>query len=265
MFDGAKFGEDMVGIVRGYVDKTIAPLIEANATLVAENKAFAERIAELEQREAGIAVDVVRSMIAEAVETLPAPEPGKDGADCDMDAVKELVAEAVSALPPAEKGSDGTDCDMEAVSRMIAERVAEMVKDIPPGKDGLGLANALKDANGHLILTMTDGTTRDIGMVDGKDGKTFTLDDFDIVPLNDPRDYKLCFTNGDMMHSFELELPGFVDKAVWKETEAYRKGDGVTWAGSFWIAERDVPGKPDTADSGWRLAVKRGRDGKDAK
>lgn len=307
------------------IDGSLAPLVESNAVLTAENKALADanaalavRIADLESRSAGIDEALVAEMLETRLASLPTPEPGKDGKDCDMTEVKALIdgqvaetvsaafaalpmakdgepgkdgadcdmkavhgmideltkaavaerlAEAVAALPAPEKGEPGADCDMQAVAAMIAERVETAVKAIPAAKDGIGLANALKNSEGHLILTMTDGSTHDIGMIDGKDGqdgKTFTLDDFDIIPLDDPRDYKFCFTQGDTMHSFELEMPGFVDKGVWRDTDAYRKGDGVTWAGSFWIAQRDNPAKPDTADGGWRLAAKKGRDGKDA-
>src|SRR5690606_9881059 len=38
------------------------------------------------------------------------------------------------------------------------------------GKDGVGMAGGLIDRSGHLILTLTDGTTRDMGLVVGKDG-----------------------------------------------------------------------------------------------
>jgi hypothetical protein len=45
----------------------------------------------------------------------------------------------------------------------------------------------------------------------------------------------------------------------------YRKGDGVTWGGSFWIAQKDAPeGRPGLSDD-WRLAVKKGRDGRDGR
>lgn len=63
----------------------------------------------------------------------------------------------------------------------------------------------------------------------------------------------------------EVSLPVVIDKGIFRDGEAYEAGDGVTWAGSFWIAQKDSTAKPDTPDSGWRLAVKRGRDGKDGR
>ena len=45
----------------------------------------------------------------------------------------------------------------------------------------------------------------------------------------------------------------------------YVRGDAVTWGGSLWIAQKETSAKPDSPESGFRLAVKKGRDGKDAK
>jgi len=61
----------------------------------------------------------------------------------------------------------------------------------------------------------------------------------------------------------EVRYGGVLDQGVFRESEAYEKGDGVTFGGSFWIAQKDAPeGKPGTS-ADWRLAVKKGRDGKD--
>jgi collagen type III alpha len=138
-----------------------------------------------------------------------------------------------------------------------------------PGKDGRGAAGALIDRSGHLILTMTDGSSHDLGPVVGKNGEPglpgkngtngLGFDDLDLI--EDERGLRLRFQCGAELKEFPL--PVVIDRGVWKE-QAYGKGAGVTWAGSFWIAQRETSSKPDTADSGWRLAVKRGRDGKDA-
>lgn len=259
---------------------------EATAPLVERIDAQAKLIAELEAREqpdvSGLCSTKDASrMIAEAVEAIPAPEPAPptEGQDellletaealAALGAEIKALAETVAALPGPEKGDPGEPgvVDMAAVAALLEGMVAASVAGLPvpqPGKDGVGLAEALRDAEGNLVLTLTNGETRNIGRIDGKDGETFALDDFDIIPLDDPRDFKFCFTRGEAMHSFELSLPGVVDQGVWKDGGEYRKGDGVSWGGQFWIAERDLPAKPDTADCGWRIAVKKGRDGKDA-
>ena len=54
---------------------------------------------------------------------------------------------------------------------------------------------------------------------------------------------------------------------VWEAGKSYAKGAIVSHGGSGWLALRQYPdGKPgDGANSGWRLIVKRGRDGRDAR
>jgi hypothetical protein len=61
----------------------------------------------------------------------------------------------------------------------------------------------------------------------------------------------------------QLFVPYVRDMGVWGEGRSYLKGDGVTWGGSFWIAQDDTADKPEASAKSWRLAVKRGRDGKD--
>lgn len=63
----------------------------------------------------------------------------------------------------------------------------------------------------------------------------------------------------------EFVMPIVLDRGIWVPERKYLKGDGVTWAGSWWIAQKDEPAeKPGVIEGEWRLAVKRGRDGKDA-
>lgn len=66
----------------------------------------------------------------------------------------------------------------------------------------------------------------------------------------------------------ELEArPSTQYRGIYDDKETYRRGDFVTRSGSVWHCELDrakgvVPG---TDALGWRLAVKRGADGRDAR
>ena len=53
-----------------------------------------------------------------------------------------------------------------------------------------------------------------------------------------------------------------LDAGIWKEGSTYAAGDGVTSGGSFGIAQAPTSAKPGKSDE-WRLAVKRGNDGRD--
>lgn len=150
------------------------------------------------------------------------------------------------------------------------------------GETGVGVAGALIDRSGVLILTLSDGTQRDLGPVVGKDGSDglngadgapgepgkdgqdgFSLDDFDCEAV-DERTIKLMFTRGDTLHSYELAFPIPIYRNVFKEGETYVRGDIVTWGGQAWHCEKDTTDKPCIGDS-WAVMVKKGRDGKDAK
>lgn len=93
----------------------------------------------------------VAAMIAEAIEAAM-PEP--------VD-VKALVIEAVAALPPAKDGEPGAKGDVGGAGPAGAPGLH--------GKDGVSLAGAMIDRTGALILTLSDGTTRELGHVVGKD------------------------------------------------------------------------------------------------
>lgn len=96
----------------------------------------------------------------------------------------------------------------------------------PAGRDGLSLEDMTLDYDGHRTVTFR-------------------------------------FQRGDVTSESRIKFPMCIDSGVWKEATQYETGDGVTWGGSFWIAQKDTNNdKPDSGNGNWRLAVKRGRDGK---
>lgn len=71
------------------------------------------------------------------------------------------------------------------------------------------------------------------------------------------------FERGDLKKEFTLSFPMVLDRGVWRE-QGYAKGDGVTWGGSFFIAQRATePHEKPGASDAFRLSVKKGRDGRD--
>lgn len=95
----------------------------------------------------------------------------------------------------------------------------------------------------------------------GKDGLGF--DDLDVCVLDDDRTIELAFRRGEEEKVFTLKWPTVIYRDVYKEGQQYEPGDMVTWGGSVWHCDKSTTTKPGTDD--WTLAVKRGRDGKDAK
>lgn len=191
------------------------------------------------------------------------------------------------------------------------------------GPCGTGLAGAMIDRSGVLVLTLSNGETRELGQVVGKDGQRgppgergepgpagekggigpqgeagahgergekgdigpagekgergeagpvgekgkdgFSLEAFDVVAMEDGRTIELRFDGGDTRHTYELQFPVAIYRGVYTAGQTYQYGDMVTWGGSLWHAEKETSAKPDSPDGDWRLAVKKGRDGKDAK
>ncbi|MGF6986542.1 hypothetical protein QFZ99_006083 [Paraburkholderia atlantica] len=60
-------------------------------------------------------------------------------------------------------------------------------------------------------------------------------------------------------------FPLLIYRRVFVQGQLYEPGDMVTWAGSVWHCNEPTDVKPDADARAWTLAVKRGRDGKDAR
>ncbi len=263
-FDGKAFGLEIVTAVKAHVSDVMAPVL---SRLDALEKKIAEAPAPKDGKDADLAE--VKVMIDEAIAALP-PFPDLPEIP-ELPDIPAMVSEAVAAIPAPQ---DGKSVTVEELRPLVEESVSKAVSALPgakdgqPGKDGVGLAGAIIDRSGNLALTLTDGTTRDLGLIIGKDGDPgkpgvngadgVGFDDMDMVETDDG--VFLRFTRGDVIK--EWRLPIVRDCGVYKSDETYRIGDGVTWGGSFWIAQDETAEKPDSG-KGWRLAVKKGRDGRD--
>lgn len=227
------------------------------ARLDAEKRAFIA-----EQR---LEFDALQAELRAKVEA-HVPRDGKDGRDADTESIEQFIVDTVRSvvaeieIPEGKEGPKGPP--------------GEQGKEGPKGADGVGVAGAIITRDNELVLTLTDGRTQNLGLVVGKDGAPgvngkdgapgndgingLGFDDMDFA-INE-RGAFLTFKRGDVEKEFRLPVP--MDRGVYREGETYQPGDGVTWAGSFWIAQGETAEKPDNG-KGWRLAVKKGRDGKD--
>lgn len=98
------------------------------------------RLAEAEKRAADAEASIA-SMVSKAVSALPAP---KDGRSVTVGELVPVIEERLAALIPA------------------------AVRAIPVPKDGVGVAGAMIDRKGCLVLTLSDGTTKELGRVVGR-------------------------------------------------------------------------------------------------
>lgn len=93
----------------------------------------------------------------------------------------------------------------------------------------------------------------------GRDG--FGFDDLSVVETD--KGWMIRFKRGEDVVDFRL--PIMIYQGVFMDGKTYRRGDTVTWGGSLWHCDSETDDKPDGTGGGksWRLAAKRGRDGKD--
>ncbi|MBV6304931.1 hypothetical protein KVP10_08525 [Candidimonas humi] len=220
-----------------------------------------------------VTIDDVLPGIREQVEThlksLPVPKngndgkAGKDGASVSIDdilpAVEDQVASFLKGLPVPQDGRDGKDGqDGQSVT---VEQVLQALN-----------AHVAKAMAEHMLAFERRATDRIERMLteipkpkDGRDA--LELEDFDLTVGEDGRTVTMSLKRGDVLVEKTVRMATLLDRGVFKDGESYDAGDGVTWGGSYFIAQKDAPiGKPgEPGSDGWRLAVKRGRDGKNGR
>ncbi|QWY83564.1 putative portal protein [Rhizobium phage RHph_X2_26] len=138
------------------------------------------------------------------------------------------------------------------------------------GDTGTGLAGALIDREGRLVVTLSNGEVKELGAVvgrdgndgdDGKDGVDGLGFEHMEAEYDGERTLEIKFTRGDVVKSFPLNMPVMIYRDVFKSGQAYDENDAVTYGGSLWVAKRATEKAPGDGSPDWRLAVKRGRDG----
>lgn len=259
MLDAGTLGADLAAMVKAQFGPVLARI--------------EERIGALEKR----------------IEAIPAPKDGKDAAPASVAA---LVADSVRSDLEAIRASipKAIEPVMPDVEGMVKEAVAKAIADIPApeaGKPGVGVAGALIDREGELVLTLSNGETKALGKVVGKDADPVQLPDIPamvkaaVAEIPSPKDgidgvgfddmaiehdgersITLRFVRGEKVVEKTIAVPVMLDRGVYRAGQAYEKGDAVTFGGSVWVAQAETTERPGTGP-GWRLAVKAGRNGSD--
>lgn len=270
MKDPQQFGREMAEMVRGYVARAVEPLRAENESLRAENKAMLDCLREVEARaiaaerhiealadqseESVARLNATAKEIREKLDAMAAQETPDLSGYAKAEDVAEVRAK-IDALPePVDYSKDIEDLRQAVEAIEIPEPIPG-----PAGKDGVGIAEVKQNDDGELIVKMTTGETFNVGKVRGADGLGF--DDM-AVEHDGERGFAFVLTRGEREIRKEFSLPVVLDRGIWKEGRTYQPGDGVTMGGSYWIAQTETSARPETSKD-WRLAVKRGRDGKD--
>jgi hypothetical protein len=189
-------------------------------------------------------------------------DPGRNGADAVV--TPEVVRAALL--------SDETLLD-EAIRRSssaVRDCVEKWLAEHPPkdGKDGVGIAGAVVNRSGELVVTTSDGRAHNLGMVVGKDGEKgepgadgFGFDDMDFE-YDGERALTVRYRKGEREVVRKFDLPIVISRGYYRAGEKYQKHDSVSSGGSTWIATEDTSERPDTKGAPWVLSAKAGRDGR---
>lgn len=199
---------------------------------------------------------------AEAVSKHFEANPVQHGRDADPAMIEATVKAAVDALPVPK---DGRDAD-PVTEQQLAAVVAKHLTENPPqaGADGVGLAGAMIDRAGELVITTTKGEAVRLGKVVGEDGRDGLSFETAAGEYDAERGFVLTLGTGDRRKEFVL--PYMVHRGFHRDGLGMKAGQSVTHDGALWIAKRDNASRPclENADD-WILAARKGRDGKDGK
>jgi hypothetical protein len=221
-------------------------------------------------------INVLESRQLERGEKGEPGDRGEPGLNADPVSVPDVVAELLA--------TDGLKAlvDLyvaEAVAKHFEDNPVQQGKDGAPGDkgdpgdrgekglngaDGVGLASAMIDRDGQLVVTKTNGESIALGAVIGKDGAP-GKDGSDGADFSDAElDYDgergliIRGKGGELVK----RMPIPIYRGYWREGMKAEQGDILTCEGNAWIAKKECVTKPCLEnDSDWRLFARKGRDG----
>lgn len=188
-------------------------------------------------------------------------ERGVDGRTPSADELREIIVPLIPAPIPGERGLDGRNgrdgkdgADGRDASQLEVLPSIDESRSYPRG-------TYARHAGGFWrSFESTVGMRGWECIVEGIAEETEELQDDGRTIIR-----RTVYSSG-RVYERSVSMAVVLDRGVYKAGTEYAPGDAVTWAGCIWIAQRradDSPyGKPATAGSGWRLAVKAGRDGR---
>ena len=179
-------------------------------------------------------------------------ENGKDGAPGERGEKGDRGADG-------KDGANGKDCDYQVISNMIVETMEKMMPDLA-AKAALLVPRPADGRDGRDGQPGKDGAHGEKGIA-GRDG--FAPDGMVLRMKEDGRTLVVGLKAGDCTYESEVVLDIPLYRGPYK-AGAHEKGDCVTHGGSVWIAQCATETRPGDGNTDWRLAVKRGQDGRTA-
>lgn len=241
-FDPEEFGRFVAKSVSNKLD----PIIKAVAAMETATAKMAETIAGLKAENEALKSAISSFPDAEAVakraaEMVPTPKDGADGKD-GRDGVDGADGKDGKDGKDGVDGKDADPVSESAIADSVAAAFERRFSDL-----ALSWERQARDEIAKALDKMPVPR-------DGKDGLPA-----DAISIKSDGERTVTITVGDTVE--KLYFPSIIYRDVWREGE-YQKDDAVTWANSLWIALKDTSEAPG-AGKDWRLAVRKGRDGRD--
>ncbi|MDY1084445.1 hypothetical protein ACM7N4_24370 [Pseudomonas aeruginosa] len=242
-------------------------------------------------------MEALKAHLGELVKAIPAPADGQSVTIDDVaPMIRDEVAKAVAEVPPAK---DGESVTVDDVRPVLAELVSKAVTDLPkpqPGKDADmdalhgyldGLVKSLELPKGPSVDEVAATFERRFSDLtlswerqaretfdkaadrmpipkNGENGRdALPLESFDLSLSDDGRTVTVKMQAGDTILEKSVRIASVIDRGVYCAEKSYEQGDGTTYGGCYWISQKDAPEGVPGGSADWRLAVKKGRDGKD--
>lgn len=227
---------------------------------------------------------LIDQAVAASVAALPPAKDGEDGKSVTLEEVRPIVAAAIAEIPKPKDGLDGKSLTVADMMPFIIGPVRQWFDALPKPKDGIdgtdGKSVTLDEVRGLIEPLFAqwqldwERRAMDVNQrcldrfekpKDGKDGVDgLGFDDF-TPSFDGRRTFTMAWKRGEQVKEFSFKIPSLIECGVWLHDKQYEQGDGVTCGGNYWIALVDTKARPGENNSDWRLAVRKGRDGKDAR
>jgi len=272
MTDPIDFGKEIGGLIR----EAIAPLKQELQELRERGTEKGDPGRDADQVDVDALADLVVSKLlesprlmtlvdlatADAVSKHFEANPVQHGRDADPAVIDMAVKAAVAALPAPKDGRDADPVTEQQLAAQVAKHLA--ANPAKAGADGVGLAGAMIDRAGELVITTTKGEAVKLGKVVGEDGRDGISFDTAVGEYDAERGFVIRLGAGD--RRAEFVLPYMVHRGFHRDGLGMKAGQSVTHDGALWIAKRDNASKPCLEnEEDWALAARKGRDGKDGK
>ena len=163
----------------------------------------------------------------------------------------EQIEKTIAALPRPKDGVDGKSVGIDEVRPFVDAWLATWSVELQRHAD-------------DLLQKAVDRWPKPRDGIDGEDGLGF--EDLEVVQGEDLRTFTFKFARGEKVREWTFTVPAMIDRGVFEQGKEYREGDTVSWGGHMWVVKAArTEAKPNEGGTDWRLAVRRGRDGKGLK